>query len=201
MLVFSCANAAVIFQPMAIAVSSPDPVSRLVPGSIIDQSGLSASYASGVTSFATFTSSTKASHTLYGGDLFSTVGGVGGLGSFYLDLGALLGVNSVATWGQDNGTATVLSYDLYYSDTFGAGGSKILIGRFSAESSPDAVAHTFTTVNARYLELDVVSNEGFTSASRLNEIAFGGGVAVPEPSSILPFLLGSLGMLRRRRNC
>ena len=109
----------------------------------------------------------------------------------------MFNVDSIATWGQDAGGATVTSYDLYYSDTFGAGGARILIGSFSATYSPNSVAHSFTGVNTRYLELDVITNEGFSSASRFNEIVFGG--TVPEPSSTLLLGLGALVLLRRRR--
>lgn len=194
------ANAAIniILGPTAIAVSATD-LGGYAPGNIIDQSGLSANYTSGVTDFTAFTSSAQADHIDFGGDATSNIGGVAELGSFYFDLGEVFNVDSVATWGQDTGTATVTSYDLYYSDTFGAGGSRILIGSFSATYSPNSFAHTFTGVNTRYLELDVITNDGWVFSSRLNEIVFG-GATVPEISSVALLMgLGALGITVYRR--
>jgi len=187
------AQASVILGPTAAAVSDVD-TSYLGtnPYNMIDQSGLSASYVSGVTDFASFTSTTTAHYdstlSTYG------LGGVAGLGSFYFDLGGLFDVDSIAIWGQDCCTATMTSYDLYASDTFGAGGSRTLIGRFSAGTTPSAFAHTFATISARYFEVDVITNAGYAYATRINEIVFGGSVmAVPEASSLLILAIALIG--------
>ena len=149
--------------------------------SLIDQSGLSDIYIPGVTDFDTFTTTTTAcyDHSLpnYG------LGGVGGLGSFYFDLGEVLDIDAIATWGQDCCSATMKTYDLYASDTFGADGSRVFIGRFSAGYSPNAYVHYFSSVQTQFLEIDVIENYGW-SATRLNEVVFGGTVLETESVSI-----------------
>ena len=184
-------NASVILGPTAVDVSAIDASPYGADNTnLIDQTGLSAAYVSGVTDFASFTSTTTAGYT---GDSGLGLGGVGGLGSFYFDLGALFSVDSIATWGQDCCSATMFSYDLFSSDIFGATGSRNFIGNFSAGLSPNAFAHSFSSVSAQYFELDVTSNGGY-SATRFNEIVFGGATSsVPEPSSIALLTLGLIG--------
>lgn len=187
------AQAGVILQPTDIAVSEQDPsFSFRTIGRIIDQTGLSATYVSGVTDFDTFTAATTAA----GSGSPYPIAGVGGLGSFYFDLGGEYTLTGIASWGQEGGTATVTGYDLYYSDTFGSGGSRTLIGSFSAGASPAAYVGSFSGINARYLELDVTSNEGSSTSSRLNEVAF---EAIPEPSTIAFVGLFGGGILFIRR--
>jgi hypothetical protein len=194
------ANATVVLGPTDVQGTSPDSNSGFGVDALINQSGLSANYTSGVTDFSAFTSTTRANYRAYGGSLFTNVAGIGGLGSFYLDLGNVFSVSAGATWGQDGGTATMTAYDLFYSDTFGSAGSRTLVGRFSAGVSPNAFAHTFSAVNARYFELDVVSNGGF-GGTRVNELVFGGQAvaAVPEPSTLALFGIGLFGMGLARR--
>ncbi|MDH5182227.1 MAG: hypothetical protein OEZ39_02750 [Gammaproteobacteria bacterium] len=196
------AHAGVILGPTAVDVSATDTsIYGSNNNSLIDQSGLSANYISGVTDFAAFTSTSTAHYDTTLTNL--GLGGVAELGSFYFDLGSLFNVDGVATWGQDCCSATLLSYDLYASDAFGAAGTRELIGRFSAGTTPNAYAHTFSAVTTRFLEIDVIANSGYPYATRLNEVVFGGSVTgVPEAPALLLMLmaLAGFGGLRLRKN-
>lgn len=194
-------NASVILGPTGVDVSAID---TSIYGSdntgLINQSGLSSTYVSGVTDFDLFTSTTTAAYdrnlSNYG------LGGVAGLGSFYFDLGNLYSVDSIATWGQDCCSATMTNYDLYASDTFGASGSRVLIGSFTGGTTPNAFVHNFDSISAQFFEVDVTANGGYTAATRMNEIVFGGAtISVPETSSIAMLLLGLavLGFSRKKR--
>jgi hypothetical protein len=196
----SASAAIVVIGPTAASVSSPDGSPFGNVDNIINQTGLSASYVSGVTDFMSYTGTTTAAYA--GGTSSLGLGGVAGLGSFYFDLGASYDISAVATRGQDCCPSTITGYDLYSSDTYGAGGSRSLIGSFGAGVSPLAYVGLFTAVTAQFLEIDVTTNAGFP-ASRFQEVVFGAQVsAVPVPASVWLFgtaLIGFVGMSRRRK--
>lgn len=173
---------------------------------ISDQSGLSQTYVNGVTDFDLFTTNTTATNEsgVLGKDNFG-LAGVSELGSFYFDLGARSDVSGIATWGQDLGFSVVTGYDLYSSDTFGASGSRSLVGSFTSGLSPTAFVGNFSTVTSQFFEIDVTANGGSSRASRFQEVVFGVEVPdvapVPVPAS-MPLILGGMGVLAlfRRRN-
>ncbi len=200
----SSVNAAtVVIGPIAASVSSPDSAGPAYSNvdNLINQTGLSANYVSGVTDFTSYTGTTTAA---YDRSLSSLgVGGVAGLGSFYFDLGVSYDVSAVATWGQDCCAATTTGYDLYSSDTYGAGGSRSLISSFGAGISPLAYVGTFNVVTTQFLEIDVTANAGWPS-SRLQEVVFGANLSpVPVPAAIWLFgtaLIGLVGFNRRSKS-
>lgn len=195
----AASSATVVIGAVAVSPSAIDASQYGDANNIINQTGLSANYVSGRTDFDSFTASTTAAYDYTMTSL--GLGGVAGLGSYFFDLGNSYGISGVATWGQDGGTATTTGFDLYWSDTFGAAGSRNLIGSFSAGRSPNALVDSFGTVTSRFFEIDVTSNQGH-STSRFQEVVFGGNVsAVPVPAS-LPLLavgFGVLGYMARRK--
>lgn len=136
---------------------------------LINQSGLSQNYVSGVTDFDYYANTI----VNFNPNNLGVVGGMTGLGSFFFDLGDMFNVNSIAVWGQENGTATMTSYDLYASDTFGVSGTRTYLGSFIADFGPDATIGNFSATSTQFIELDVTGNLGHYT-TRVNEIVFGG---------------------------
>lgn len=189
LLSLSSAHAGVIYQ--ATSISSPDgsevnnPISRL-----IDQSGLSASYISGITDFDSFTSSTTAAFIGQ-----NNIGGVGGATSstatFDFFLGSIINLGGMAIWNQA-GTASLRFFDVFGS-TDGSTFSFLTSGEMPAPSSTTAEpAHIFSWAPAAvsYIRLVTLENFGFSTATRLNEVAFNQvAISTVPTSGSLAFLL------------
>lgn len=174
---------------------SPMPVSQL-----IDQSGLSATYVSGVTNFAQFVATTTAQYTC-GPVCYPELGGVGSQVSpmfIRFDLGTVMSIRSIAIWNQV-GSGSLNTFDLL-SDA----------GSIGSYSVPDPISNpqfatviNFNPVATRYITIANPTNFGAIGNPGviLNEVAFNGTV-VPEPASLLMVGAGLAGIVvvaRRKR--
>lgn len=193
------ASAGVILAPVSFSVSSPDPSnSTLATNNILDQSGLSANYISGVTDFDTFVATTTANFTGQG-----ELGGAGPPASFFeFDFGSSVNVDGIAIWNQD-GTAsldtfsveTSLLADFSVSQVFGI----FQMAIFGGDHPIAADVFSFSSNSLRYLRVNNLTNAGFGSATRVNEFAFrsaegGSPPAIPTPTTLLLFSLGLAGL-------
>lgn len=201
LLVSATSFAGIIFQPTSVssdrAVTAFGPIERL-----IDQSGLSAAYSSGVTDFDAFTAITTG---------FNEASGLVGLASpFPIDIDFTfseeLTVDRAAIWNQ-GGTASLAGFDLFASP-LGTFTDLVFLGSFNAPIGGGlATVASFTPTDALGIRLTATSNYGFSGDVRFDEFAVGGVVsanAVPEPTSLVTFGLGALILsstsVRRRRS-
>lgn len=196
------AHADVVVGPAGLAIS----VMSSFPGSsstLIDQSGLSATYVSGVTDFSTFTASTThATQSFANSYLFSPTTAVG------FDLGSVVDVNGVAVWNLVNNPASAKDVALY-ADTNSslADGYGTLIGNYSLSKalgadSNLATTQSFGSVSSRYFVLELLNSYGGGPMVGLSEVAFSQMSApVPEPETYALMLagLGVMGALARRK--
>lgn len=196
----SLAHAGVTWQAVSVATPGGPDGAGWGSNHLIDQSGLSANYVSGVTDFATFVAGTTAT---YGGiwNASTALGGAAGnTPTFLFDLGAAVTVSGVAVWNQ-SGTASLLQYDVYGSTD---GINYSLLGNGSvAEGGFDVPGYTasWSAQSARWIELRTVANNGYPDATRFNEIVFdvGGVPPVPAPGTLALLGISALGLAVRRK--
>jgi len=198
------AAAGPILTPDSFTVSSPDAANPTLPeNNILDQSGLSASYVPGVTDFDSFVATTTASYTGQ-----AELGGAGApLSYFEFDFGGMTDIDAIAIWNQ-SGTASLDSFtietsllaDFSVSEIFGTFTMSVFGGGYPAIA---ADVFSFSSNNFRYLRINNLTNAGYLSATRINEVAFrgAGNVMLPEPATMALFGFGliGLGLARSRR--
>jgi hypothetical protein len=198
-----------MIDPLSVISPQGDYSGDYALANIINQSGLSAGYTSGVTDFAAYVASVT--HDGTGTGSGGTTSGFTGNNSappaqFSFDLGAPLQIDAIAFWDTDN-PGSVTSFDLY-ADTdqdFGNGAGTYL-GTFNPTaggSQPSsAQVFTFSSVYTRYVHLEATSlaTAGLKNAG-IGEVAFRSGT-VPIPAAAWLFgsgLMGLLAVSRRRR--
>ena len=200
-----------MLDPTSAATDIPTIVPPYYITQIIDQSGLSSSYTSGVTDFATFTSSATTNNNNTTHIWSSSSGNTSGNIDF--TLGGSYTISSFAVWtilGTSDPVAnlSLKDFTLLASDNSSFIGATTL-GSFTA-SKPDssltvnAQVFDFTATTASYVRMEIANNYGGNFV-RFNEVAFGAQApaAVPEPSSFVLLGLGGFGLAinayRRRR--
>ena len=185
------AQAGLITQAVSVSTPGGDDPFGLGSDHLIDQSGLSANYISGVTDFSSFTATTTATVNSPWSEATALGGAAGATPDFIFDLGSVISIDGVALWNQLGG-GSVLTYDIFGS-VDGVGYS--FFGSGSAlDGGVDVPAYTssWTAASAQYVKLSVTSNNGSPSATRFNEIAF--SQTVPIPSTLFLLGLGLLGL-------
>lgn len=164
---------------------------------VINQSGLYANYTSEVDEFYSFVNGTGSS---YSDGVINTLGDTSApTDNYYFDLGAVYDVEALAIWNQ-SGTASLNTFNIFAA-TDSSFSNTTLLGNFSiADGAQDpGNIYTFGNTSTQYLMIDVLSNYGFSYATRLNEVAFGVNTApVPEPATMLLFGTGLIGLVGSR---
>ena len=162
---------------------------------IIDQTGLSANYISGLTNFDTFISSgvTHAQHDNFG---WLSAAGVYS-GSLTFDLGSVLDVTKFVMWnGAEALTANVNGFSISTSSTSDFN-SSVTVGNFNGQmANYGASVYDLTDTNARYVKLTINGNFGNGCCTAIGGIAFETSpvAAVPEPETYATLLAG-LGLI------
>lgn len=205
---FTCANASTIVGASGITQNTMGVRDGDVDiGNIIDQSGLSSSYASGVTDFdAYLAGSPSHASAARDNDWFADPGVTSGIIDF--DLGSVYSLDRVAIWNEDaTGVAQVNIFtaldSLFTGTTF--------VGTFTLSNNAreqDYLADVLTLTSitdARYVRFAIVDaypdERGFADQASLGEVAFSVST-VPLPAAILLFgsaLAGLIGFGRRAR--
>ncbi len=200
-LAFGQAEAGSILQVDSVSSSAG---SLIVPGipansepveDLINQSGLTANYVSGVTDFDSFVSTTLS---------VPRNGWAAGFGTqppafLDFDLGGEFFIDAMAFWGVD-GVAAIRDFSLLASlqDDFS---DATVLGNYSAETQfalNPAQVFTFAPTNARFVRLSYTSNFGSTSrAGAASEVAFRSFI-IPEPSSLALMVVGVAGLIALR---
>jgi hypothetical protein len=196
-LVTGSANAAFIIAPTAASTNMGN-VSTLV--NIINQTGLSSGYFSGVTDFDTYIASNPTHGIVNSTRWFSTTQ----LGYIDFDLGGLHTIESFALWNVGmTSAANVTQFTLIADDNPAFSSPTALLTNQSANpnNGPTAASFAevfgFTPVVASYVRLQITSNNG-SPLTGVKEVAFEGTV-IPEPSPVLLSLVALSAMALRRR--
>lgn len=167
---------------------------------MLNQQGLSSNYVSGVTDFATFTSS-GVTHSA--SDATSWLSAQSVLSGYLIfDLGAEYSINNFVMWNGAGGiNASVNGFSLTTSLVSDFSVSTA-VGSFNGQQDNyDATVYGMTNSFARYVRLDIESTFGNSCCTAIGEIAFDVGArvnSVPEPSTLAIFALSILGLASRR---
>jgi hypothetical protein len=168
---------------------------------LINQSGLSSPYTSGVTNFTSYTNTT----TALGGDQYTWTaaqGYVTGNVDFYLGGTYTLDALSLWTLAGAAQTISVKQFTLLASNssTFS---TYTTLGTYTAtepginSTSVSAQVFDFTATSASYIRIEIQSNYGNMNYSGMGEVAF--GAVIPEPSSLaLCGIAGVVGLVVAR---
>lgn len=169
---------------------------------IIDQSSLSPGYVSGVTDFDTFVATATTNFTIASTETGDTAPPNSG-GNWIFQFNAAPALDAVAIWNQA-GTASLFDFSLEGSltgdflDAVDLG--TFQMANFRGNNPADAEVFSFAEMNFSAIRLNVISNAGFSSSTRINEIAFriaddNTPPAPPPPTSISePGTIGLLGL-------
>jgi hypothetical protein len=198
-------NAGLIYQADSVVADRSVNASYGPIEALINQSGLSASYVSGVTDFDVFTSGTSGANV--------SLGVVGLLAPFPINVdftySNLLNIDHAAVWGAGFGQSSLETFELYAS----ASGSFtdlvfLSIGTSSFSSLPTIL--TFLPTDVLGVRMILRDSYGGFDDIRFDEFAVGGTLAqpaqpagqAPEPSIIALFGLGliGIGFARRRQS-
>lgn len=176
--------------------------------SLIDQTGLSAGYTSGVTDFDSYIASGPTHNSALGSNGWATQNNV--TAAFVtFDLGSSMTVESMAFWNRkhDAGIQGVKDFELRACPDSTCT-STTLLGGFTAlntlganDSAVGAQVFAFAATMAQYLRMDMLNTHGATVLSA-GEVAFERSAAVtatPEPASALLLAGGLLALGARRR--
>jgi uncharacterized protein (TIGR03382 family) len=163
---------------------------------IIDQSGLSTGYTSGVTDFQGYLAGGP-THIDDPATAWIAVGHPSGHVDF--DLGSPMEIAAAAIWNYSNSTNFAAMTQITLFGSLDAGfASSTNLGTFNLTVPPIFTSDTaqvlaFGPINARYIRL-AVENPTLTPA--LNEVAFD---VVPEPATLTLALAGLAALFYRRR--
>lgn len=170
---------------------------------LINQSGLSSHYTSGVTNFASYTA------TALGGDQYTWTAAQGNVtGNVNFSLGGTYTLDALSLWTLAGAaqTISVKQFTLLASNsssfaTYTTLGTYTATEPASNATSVSAQVFDFTKTSASYIRIEIQSNYGNANYSGMGEVAF--AAVVPEPSSLalcgIAGVVGLAGARLRRR--
>lgn len=195
------AHAAVMIQPSAVSANAPLFGTNYNINQLIDQVHVTVPYTHGATDYTSYLASSPLAAPIntpivqYAA-MFTTPTLV-----LDFDLGAIWVVSNVVLWNAPTTAAHITEFTVTISSTPNFE-SFTNLGTFTTTPSSGypMTAQGFDTtssVEGRYIRLTTTSSHA--SNTLLGEVAFA-GTAVPEPSGILLFSVGSAALIFRRRN-
>lgn len=166
---------------------------------LINQSGLSATYASGITNFSSFVATTTSSSTNIGdGGVFGGSSVATNIWTF--DLGSEFNLEGVAVFSLGSSPGRVTEYNVHFDSNSifsdGVTSSPALAVLIAGHPSP--TVSTFPSAPTQFVHIESTNTERGIAFHGLGEVFFS-GTAVPEPSSALLLGLGALTISFRRR--
>jgi hypothetical protein len=175
------AEAASIIQPQSVSTDLGVSSTFFDLDRAIDQSGLTATYTSGVTDFASYLSGNP-EHDFLGNSYYSKDSAPG---SVTFDLGNVFDLDGMAMWGTSS-LFTARNFDLFASET-GNDGSFVGLGSFlqDYETGLDtAQVFDFAPTTAQFIRMDIKDSYLNTNRAGIGEVAFRAAAATPEPESV-----------------
>ena len=163
---------------------------------IINQSGLSAAYTSGVTDFATYTAS--ATHEGLAGTGFTNTESAGPQ-QFTFDLGSIQSIDAIAIWNTASVGAVTRIEVLFDSDAdFGNGTSGVLVAASALGAAGPANVFSFSSTATRFVHINGLATLQSPDFYGLGEVMFS-SAAIPEPGTLAILGLGLAGLAAMRR--
>lgn len=198
----SSSGASTLITPGSVSSSEPEFGSGYFLANIIDQSGLSANYTSGITDFASFTATTTSSSASLQ-DNTSTLhfGAEGGM-NFDFTFDASYTFSDFALW-NDTDSQGIGSFSLFSSSDSSFSSLTLLtsgIATFGPQPPMPAQTFSFSPTDTQYLRL--MATPISEQILNFGEVAFGANASpIPVPAALWLFgsaLLGFIGLGKRK---
>ena len=200
------ANAGVILSPINVYNNTIGVFGGSSTDNMLNQSGLSAGFTSGVTDFGAYIAGNP-THTR-GNELANGWVGPGGgpfTGILDFDLGATYQISNFALWNVAAGSsANVARFTLLLSSTADFSGGVTNLGSFTnpelAASNPYPATVFGASGSGQFLRLQIDSHYGNGNVVEIGEVALDASNQVPIPATLALFGLGlaGIGWSRRR---
>ena len=200
----SASQAGVIIQPKAVTVNIGGELLNFPAFNMINQSGLSEKYKSGVTNFDEYVGG-KPKHSADAGEWLST--GPLSMATVTFDLGEVYEFNGVAIWNEDASSLSTIIARIPFLGSYSAFGFADARSDLGVAYGPTVSRHQ--NITSRYVTFDLYgcNRSGFAhNGCGLGEVAFrstkDAPAGVPEPATWAMMILGFGGIgaaMRGRR--
>lgn len=166
--------AGVILQPASASTNMGQASASFPPSQVIDQSGLSVGYASGVDDFDTYLALNPTHNSSSASTIWASMAGIK-TGNFDFDLGATFKVRSMALW-----TRPFFAYPIDFNLVGAKSGDfsdAVALGSYTSlhpgvSSTADHEVFSFTEGEYRFIRMEILTSDPGTTLVELGEAAF-----------------------------